>query len=63
MLFHDHAVTRLPMEYRKLDARHPLYRRAQEVAPFSARAVWARRSVFLKQGRPLLVTELFLSVM
>ena len=63
MLFHDHAVVRLPMEYRKLDARHPLYRRAQQVAPFAARVVWARRSVFLKNGRPLLVTELFLTAM
>lgn len=63
MLFHDHAVTRLPMEYKKLDLRHRLYRRAQQVAPFAAREVWARRSVFLKQGRPLLVTELFLTEM
>ena len=63
LLFHDHAVVRLPMEYRKLDARHPLYRRAQKVAPFAACAVWARRSVFLKNGRPLLVTELFLTAM
>ncbi|MEO8104247.1 MAG: chorismate lyase [Betaproteobacteria bacterium] len=63
MLFNDLAVVRLPMEYRKLDARHPLYRRAQQVAPFAARAVWARRSVFLKNGRPLLVTELFLTAM
>ena len=63
MLFHDHAVVRLPMEYKKLDSRHPLYRRAQQVALFSARAVWARRSVFLKRGRPLLVTEVFLDTM
>ncbi|MBL0125279.1 MAG: chorismate lyase [Betaproteobacteria bacterium] len=60
MLFHDTGVTRLPMEYRKIDARHPLYRRAMEVAPSHARSIWARRSVFLKQGRPLLVTEVFL---
>lgn len=60
MLFHDQAVVRLPMEYKKLDRRHALYRRALEVAPFAAREVWARRSVFLKRGRPLLVTEVFL---
>ena len=60
MLFHDAAVVRLPIEYRKIDRRHPLYRRAQEVAPFAANAMWARRSVFLKFGRPLLVTEVFL---
>ncbi len=60
MLFHDHGVARLPMEYRKIDSRHPLYRRAQQVAPFADQTVWARRSVFLKAGRPLLVTEVFL---
>jgi chorismate--pyruvate lyase len=63
MLFHDHAVVRLPMEYKKIDARHPLFRRAMQVAPFAAREVWARRSVFLKRGRPLLVTEVFLTRM
>ena len=59
----DPTVVRLPMEYRKIDSRHPLYRRAQQVAPVAARAVWARRSVFLKRGRPLLVTEVFLTSM
>ena len=63
MLFHDPAVTRLPMEYKKLDRRHPLFRRAQAVAPFAAKEAWARRSVFLKHGRPLLVTEVFLTAM
>lgn len=63
MLFNDPTVVRLPMEYRKIDVRHPLYRRAQQVAPFAMTGVWARRSVFLKQGRPLLVTEVFLSNM
>ena len=63
MLFSDPTVVRLPMEYRKIDVRHPLYRRAQQVAPFAATGVWARRSVFLKQGRPLLVTEVFLTNM
>jgi chorismate--pyruvate lyase len=60
MLFHDPTVARLPMEYRRIDARHALYRRAQEVAPFTAHTLWARRSVFLKRDRPLLVTEVFL---
>ena len=63
MLFSDPTVVRLPMEYRKIDSRHPLYRRAQQVAPFAANTVWARRSVFLKQGVPLLVTEVFLTTM
>ena len=63
MLFNDPTVVRLPMEYRKIDVRHPLYRRARQVAPVAATGVWARRSVFLKQGRPLLVTEVFLNNM
>lgn len=63
MLFNDPTVVRLPMEYRKIDSRHPLYRRAQQVAPVAMRTVWARRSVFLKRGRPLLVTEVFLTTM
>jgi len=61
MLFRDPNVTRLPMEYHRIDRRHPLYRRAAEAATFSASSLWARRSVFLKQGRPLLVTEVFLA--
>ena len=63
MLFHDAAVVRLPIEYRRIDCRHPLYRRAQEVAPFASSSVWARRSVFQRHGRPLLVTEVFLTRM
>ena len=61
MLFSDPRVVRLPIEYRQLDRRHPLYRRAEQVATVTENALWARRSVFLKRGRPLLVTELFLS--
>lgn len=63
MLFSDPTVVRLPMEYRKIDVRHPLYRRAQRVAKIEAASLWARRSVFLKHGRPLLVTEVFLMTM
>lgn len=60
MLFNDPNVMRLPMEYKKLDARHALYRRAKQVVVIDARTLWARRSVFWKRGRPLLVTEVFL---
>ncbi len=60
MLFHDASVARLPMEYRKIDARHPLYRRAADVTPIGTSTLWARRSIFLKRGRPLMVTEVFL---
>ena len=63
MLFNDPTVVRLPIEYRRIDSRHLLYRRAQQVAPLVASDAWARRSVFLKQGAPLLVTEVFLTTM
>ena len=62
MLFHDPTVTRLPMEYKKIDRRHPLFQRAAEVATFDSKTLWARRSVFRKWGRALLVTEVFLTV-
>ncbi len=54
MLFHDPLVSRMPMEYRKLPRGHALL----ESAGIRHQA-WARRSVFLKHGQPLLVTELF----
>lgn len=60
MLFHDPTVARLPMEYRKIDARHPLFQRVAGVVRIDAKHLWARRSIFLKRGRPLLVTEVFL---
>ena len=61
MLFSDPTVVRLPMEYRQIDSRHLLYRRAQQMVPIGEPCIWARRSVFLKHGRPLLVTEVFLT--
>lgn len=62
MLFHDPTVARLPMEYKKIDSRHPLFQRAAKVVKIADNTLWARRSVFVKQGRALLVTEVFLSV-
>lgn len=62
MLFHDPTVARLPMEYKKIDCRHPLFQRAAKVTNIADKTIWARRSVFVKQGRALLVTEVFLSV-
>ncbi len=55
MLFHDPLVSRMPMEYRRLQPGHALLQSASIDT-----AAWARRSVFLKGGQPLLVTEVFL---
>jgi chorismate lyase len=63
MLFHDPTVTRMAMEYKRLPAQHALMRRLDELHlrdQRSASAIWARRSVFLKNAKPLLVTEVFM---
>ena len=60
MLFADARIARLPIEFKKIDKRHPLYRRAHELCGALPKALWARRSVFLLRGRRLLVTEVFL---
>ncbi|MBU1665175.1 MAG: chorismate lyase [Gammaproteobacteria bacterium] len=69
-LFANPKVRRFPLEYRQLDARHPLYRPAVahlEVANLALanlaevpRRLWMRRSQFALAGHPLLVTEVFL---
>jgi chorismate lyase len=60
MLFGDAAVARMQMEYKLLPRAHPLMLRLHTVVRDAPCRAWARRSVFLKHGRPLLVTEVFL---
>lgn len=52
-LFADPRIRRGTLAYRRLDMRHPLRRAAGD-------ALWARRSLFLRRGKALLVTEVFL---
>lgn len=63
-LFADPRIVRAPFLFRKLAARHPLYRRAahelQRFAIAPPPELWARRSVFRRCGAPLMVTEVFL---
>ncbi len=59
-LFADPKVRRFPLEYRQLDARHPLYRPAVAHLGEAPRCLWMRRSQFALAGHPLLVTEVFL---
>jgi chorismate--pyruvate lyase len=59
-LFSDPLVTRAPLEFMRVDSRHPLWRRAQHVFGREFPVLWARRSLFRKHGRPLMVTEMFL---
>ena len=59
-LFADPQVQRHPLQYRRLDGRHPLYRAAIEHVTDKPPAFWARRSVFARDGHSILVTEVFL---
>ena len=60
MLFHDPTVTRMPIEYKQIRAPHVLLSSIYQHLSGEPIACWARRSVFLKRGRPMLVTEVFL---
>lgn len=59
-LFADPRIARQPLHVARLDGRDRRYRRALCVAPPMGRSLWARRSVFLLEGRALLVCEVFL---
>jgi len=59
-LFSDPRITRHPLESRRLDARHPLYRAAVHHLADVPRYLWARRSRFTLEGHSILVTEVFL---
>ena len=59
-LFADPRIARHPLESRRLDRRHPLYRAAVRHVTTPPRSLWARRSRFTLQGHSILVTEVFL---
>ena len=59
-LFADPLVRRLGFEYARLDRRHPLHARARRLLGRELPAMWARRSTFVRRGRLLMVTEVFL---
>ena len=59
-LFSNPRVRRTPLQFRKLNRRDALYRRACAALPNPPASLWARRSVFYLEGRPILVTEVFL---
>lgn len=59
-LFRDPLVRREPLSHARLDGRHPLHQRASAVLGARQPVLWARRSRFFRDGRPLLVTEVFL---
>ncbi len=59
-LFADPDVRRGPIFSARLSPAHPLHRRACLALGETLPTLWARRSRFSRQGRPLLVTEVFL---
>ncbi|MEQ1813368.1 MAG: chorismate lyase [Candidatus Nitrotoga sp.] len=60
VLFAHPMVHRAPLHYSALKPHHVLYRRAVENLGIAPPKLWARRSVFILHGAPLLVTEVFL---
>jgi chorismate lyase len=61
LLYDDGTVSRSALVSARLTARHPLFLLAnREIAGGSPHALLARRSVFVRQGVPLMVTECML---
>ena len=64
ILFTDPKISRMPFAFSRLDARTALYHRVAAAAYGSCgrapRELWARRSVFCRGGKPILLTEVFL---
>ncbi len=59
-LFADPRIKRYPLRFRQLNRRHVLHKRACGLLVESPASLWARRSLFVLCGSPLLVTEVFL---
>lgn len=61
-LFVDPRISRSELEYARLNAAHPLMRRAARALGISGfdQALWARRCLYRRKRGVLLVTELFL---
>jgi len=59
-LFANPLVKRTPLQFKKLNHRHELYRRACRILTERPAHLWARRSVFILRHQPILVTEVFL---
>ena len=61
LLFAHPGFCRGPIQYRRLDRRHPLFARAANAADVGgADTLWARRSAHRLGGQTVLVTEVFL---
>lgn len=59
-LFADPRIQRTPLFCRRLDARDALWQGAVRHGAANNPDLWARRSLFLRSGKGLLITEVFL---
>jgi chorismate--pyruvate lyase len=59
-LFANPLVKRTPLYFKKLTLHHELYLKACQKLKTLPNYLWARRSVFILLGRPIMVTEVFL---
>lgn len=59
-LFADPGIARGPLACARIRAGHPLHRHAGAATVLALPTLWARRSLFTRRDRPLLVTEVFL---
>ena len=60
LLFAHPLVQRSALHFHALKPDHPLYRRATVALDAPPHKLWARRSLFILNSAPLLVTEIFL---
>ena len=60
MLFTNPLIQRTPLTFKKLKPHHPLFKHACKRLQIHSNHLWARRSLFILQHQPILVTEVFL---
>ncbi|MCB6183282.1 chorismate lyase [Leeia sp. TBRC 13508] len=60
VLFTDPSVLRLPLSYARINPFHPLYQQVKQIDKHLSEPLWARRSIFVRNNTPLMVTEIFL---
>jgi chorismate--pyruvate lyase len=59
-LFANPLVKRTPLYFEKLAPHHELYLRGCRLLKTLPNHLWARRSVFILRGKPIMVTAIFL---
>ncbi len=60
VLFANPRIKRTPLQFKKLNPKHALFKRACLKLTVTPPSLWARRSLFTLHGQSILVTEVFL---